>query len=137
MIKSYEELKYWLEQRDFQKNIDNIAKKYRNKKIALYGAGLLARVVLDNYDLSNLNIVAIADAKFTKNEEFYGLKTIPPSQIPEIMPDLILINTYNVAIISEYLDKNFPELKKVRKFSIVKSTIKDKIKVIKEILGIY
>jgi hypothetical protein len=137
MFKSYEELKYWLEQRDFQKNINNFAKKYKNKKVILYGAGILAKVVLDNYDLSKLNIIAVADAKFTGDEEFYGFKASSPDKISELKPDLILINAYNPALIVEYLDKNFAELKKIPKFSIVKSTIKDKIKAIKEVLGIY
>lgn len=137
MFKSYDELKYWLERREFSENLDKLAKKYKNKKIVLYGAGILARVILDNYDLSKLNIVAIVDAKFTGEEEFYNLKTVSPDKIPEIMPDLILINTYSAIIIKEYLDKNFPELKKLPKFSIVKSTMKDKIEVIKEILEIF
>ena len=47
-----------------QVQIDKAAKKYRNKKILIYGTGLLSQKIFQNYDLSSLNIVGIVDMKF-------------------------------------------------------------------------
>lgn len=137
MYKSYGELKSWLKKRNFKKNLDNLKKKYKNKKILLYGAGILAKVILDNYDLSELNIIAVSDSKFKGNEIFYGLKTISPDKIQEIKPDIILMNTYLDLLIKEYLNKTYPEIKRIPKIPIIKKTIKDKINVVLEILGVY
>lgn len=47
-----------------QSKINKLAKRYKNKKIAVYGAGQFSHAIFSNYDLSNLNIVAVADLRF-------------------------------------------------------------------------
>ena len=42
---------------------------YKNKKIVLYGAGQFCNCVFENYDLSKLNIIAIADARFEDKDK--------------------------------------------------------------------
>ena len=55
-----------------QKYVDKLSKKLKNKKVLLYGAGLTANVLLENYDFSKLNIIGICDKKFeTENREEY------------------------------------------------------------------
>lgn len=76
-----------------QKQINKLAKKYKNQKIIVYGAGLMSRILFQNFDLSCLNIVGVADAKYTKNstESFWGHKTINPAELKDFDFDVILI----------------------------------------------
>lgn len=76
-----------------QKQINKLAKKYKNQKIIVYGAGLISRILFQNFDLSCLNIVGVADSKYTKNstESFWGHKTINPAELKDFDFDVILI----------------------------------------------
>ena len=76
-----------------QKQINKLAKKYKNQKIIVYGAGLMSRILFQNFVLSCLNIVGIADSKYTKNstESFWGHKTINPVELKDFDFDVILI----------------------------------------------
>ncbi len=51
----------YLKNIDIQKKIDKYTKKYKGKKVVIYGAGKLSDYIFQNYDLSKLNIVAVAD----------------------------------------------------------------------------
>lgn len=88
-----------------QKQIDKLAKKYRNKKIIIYGAGQYCRTLFDNYDLSKLNIVAVADKSFEleENKSFYGLSCITPNDLKEFNCDIILLGVFDTILISNYL----------------------------------
>ena len=48
----------------FEKHLEKLQKKFKNKKIALYGAGIMLDYIIQNYDMSGLNIIAAADKKF-------------------------------------------------------------------------
>ena len=57
-----------------QKQINKLAKKYKNKKIVIYGAGIMAETLFNNYDTSKLNIVAVCDQKYKDiNTKFFDL----------------------------------------------------------------
>ena len=101
-----------------QKQINKLAKKYKNQKIIVYGAGLMSRILFQNFDLSCLNIVGIADSKYTKNstESFWGHKTINPVELKDFDFDVILIAVkekkkiwesikYNILINTKHEDK--------------------------------
>ena len=47
-----------------QKQIDKLAKKFKNKKVVIYGAGIYFQIIKNNFDISKLNIIGIADKKF-------------------------------------------------------------------------
>jgi len=98
----------FLERADAQTKIDKIAKRYKNKKIALYGAGQFSNVIFQNYDLSKLNIVAVADRKFKSIEEhfYYNLKCIEPTKLKDIDCDVILISNFEYSRIYDSLDTN-------------------------------
>ena len=76
-----------------QKQINKLAKKYKNQRIIVYGAGLMSRILFQNFDLSCLNIVGVADSKYTKNstESFWGHITINPVELKDFDFDVILI----------------------------------------------
>ena len=75
-----------------QNFINKLAKKYKNKKIILYGAGLVAKILVANFDLSKFNIVGIADRRFETSgeQEFLGYKTIKPTELNSIDCEVIL-----------------------------------------------
>lgn len=83
--------------------IKNLAKKYKNKKVVIYGAGIMARVLFENYDLKELPIVAICDKKFNGDEGFFGYKTISPSALKDLDFDVVLVLLKQQQKIKEYL----------------------------------
>lgn len=74
------------------KYIKQLENRFSNKKIILYGAGLTAKVLFENYDFSKLNIIGIADKKFEDNaeKEFFGIKTLSPSELTNHDFDVII-----------------------------------------------
>jgi hypothetical protein len=98
----------YLSKHNAQKKIDSAAKKYKGKKIAIYGAGNFSKVIFDNFDLSKLNIVAVADLKFEaeENRNFYNYNCIPPNDLKEFDCDVILISNYEFMFFWNYLEKN-------------------------------
>ncbi|MFA6990072.1 MAG: methyltransferase domain-containing protein [Candidatus Gastranaerophilaceae bacterium] len=92
----------YLDNKNFQDKISTLAQKYRNKKILMYGAGLLFNVIKEKFDISKLNIVAITDIKFDQHCEYRGLRAIPPSSIKDLSFDVIIIAVYNPDNIKQY-----------------------------------
>jgi len=94
----------------FEKQLNKLNKKLKNKTVLFYGAGSFFKKIQDNYDLSKLNVVGISDGKYPPNrfnEEEYGYKIVPFSKINEINPDCILISTLNAFDIYIHLKKHF------------------------------
>lgn len=91
-----------------QKYIDKLARKFKNKKILLYGAGLTAKVLFENYDLSKLNIVGISDKKFENSEGkyFYNIKTISPKNINALDFDIVIFTLKEYKEIASILKRN-------------------------------
>jgi len=99
------DFKDYLEKKKAQKVIDKLAKKYKDKKVVLYGAGFFASDLLKNYDLSKLNIIAVADLKFQDdtNGDYYGYKKVGPYDLLEMDFDFLLITTYDDEPVKEFL----------------------------------
>ena len=122
--------KEYLEEYKTQEKIDKLAKKYKNKKIALYGAGSFCKVIFENYDMTKLNIVAIADAKFEddKNKSFFGLNCIEPKELGALDCDVILISNYDYNMFLTMLDDQILYLTKNENIEVrplIKLTFKD------------
>lgn len=99
--------------------LDIIKKKYKNKKIIFYGSGLLFEELLKYYDLSEFNIVAVADKKFKKETKTHGFRAIPPEAIIKEKPDLIVISVLYANVVEDYLveklylNKTVPEIEAI------------------------
>ena len=104
----------FLKKYNAQKKINKLVKKYKNKKIAVYGAGQFARTIFEKYNISGLNIVAIADIKFENNNqsEFFNYKCIPPSALGNIDCDAILIANFDYNYFLTKLDDHILYLSK-------------------------
>lgn len=100
--------KEYLKKKDAQTVINKYATQYKDKKIVLYGAGLFAGDLFRNYDLSQLNIIGVADQLFKDNTDgdFYGHKKLAPEDLLETEFDLLLITTYDDTEIKAFLKKD-------------------------------
>lgn len=129
MFFTADELKEKFKNKDFQKHIDTLASQYKNKKVILYGAGVFAELLLDNYDFSKLNIIKIADSKFSKNESrFKNFQTISPDIISELNPDVIILTTYDDKKIKSFFKQYYPEITRLPIKHIIPKTFIEKLK---------
>ncbi len=118
-----------------QRQINKLARKYKNKKIVIYGAGEYFQILKNNFDLSNLNIVGIADKKFETSKDFNPTQylALAPEELKEFDLDVILVALYDDTSLCDYLEYQLlinteNEGKPVR--SIVEPTILYTIKVL-------
>lgn len=100
------ELNEYVVQYNAQAKINKLARLYKNKKVAIYGAGQFAQVIFENYDLSGLNIIAIADKKFEDENQrsFFNYNCISPNELVTIDCDLILIANFDYQLMLSILD---------------------------------
>ena len=63
------DLEEYLKLIDFDSQYKKLIRKFKNKKILLYGGGKLFRLINERYDLSKLNIIGICDKVFNIDEE--------------------------------------------------------------------
>ncbi len=100
--------------------IKKLLKKYKNKRIILYGMGISTEVLFEKYNISDFNIIAIADRKFKKGDKILNYEGICPEEISEYNPDAIFICNYQ----PERIKKSLSELgvKTKMEFFIKKST---------------
>lgn len=124
------DFKKYLERHQTQKKINRLAKLYKNKKIAVYGAGQFSQVIFENYDLSKLNIVAVADIKFEKNKEakFFNYNCIAPKDLGVLDCDVILVANYDYNVSLIRLDDHILYLTKNENIEVrplIKLTFKD------------
>ena len=91
-IRTYDDWMEYLDVINEQKYLNILSKLLKDKKILLYGAGIVSKVLTDKYDLSGLNIIGIADKRFESfNEEsFKGYKAIKPCELKNYEFDYIL-----------------------------------------------
>ena len=110
------DFKTFFENQDVQNRINELAVHYSGKKIVLYGAGAFANAIFENYNLSKLNIIAVADKRFENNKDcfFNGIKGISPEELKYIDCDIILISNrdylYFKKILIDLLKKTPNEL---------------------------
>ena len=94
----------------------------------IYGAGLVSKILFENYDLSKLNVVGISDRRFENSEDEYfnNIKIIKPEDIANVDFDVILF------ALKEYkkIEKSLKE-KGINKkcYSLIKSSIKYALRV--------
>lgn len=125
MDSTYQELK----NKKIQENINRIASKYKNKKILLFGAGVISEYLFDNYDLSSLNIIGIVDSRFSEGQpDFKNFKTFIPDKMDNLNADVILITAYDYAQIIHFLKQYYPQITKLPIEHILPTSFLGKIK---------
>lgn len=118
----------YLKKVNFQKRLEKLSKKLKNKSIVIYGTGMFFEDLKNSYDLSALNIIAVSDRKFThheQDEEFLGYKVCAPEEIAALNPDYVLVATINIVKIMESLENTVLKGTKIKLMPLVKKTFKD------------
>ena len=89
-----------------QRQINKLARKYKNKKIVIYGAGEYFQILKNNFDLSKLNIVGIADKKFETSKDSNPTPYLPlaPEELKTFDYDVILVALYDDVSLCDYLE---------------------------------
>ena len=88
----------YLHDNKFEKRLKYLTRKLKNKKIIIYGTGILFQTIVRDYDLSGLNIIGISDAKYSLNDEGneeFGFRIIPVEKISNYNPDFILLGLHH------------------------------------------
>jgi len=126
MIKLYseEEILKILTKKNLQKRINQLAKKYKDKTVILYGAGTFFDVINKYFDLSGLNILGIADMRFNEETEYAGYKAFFYNEIYKKNCDVVLITSYESHVIEDYFEnKLFPHYGKFKHESLIHKPI--------------
>ena len=96
------------------KRIIILKEKLKNKRVLVYGTGKFFAEAYNNHNLSDLNIIGVADKKYELNNsiiEDFGYKVIRISQIHEQNIDYILICLEKPNIIKKNLNNYFKKIK--------------------------
>ena len=129
---NYEQILEYLKEKKFQKRLNSLSKKYKGKKILIYGAGSFFKAIKENYDLSWLDIVGITDKKYNKGDltEEYGYKAYSPQNMMEAKPETILIAMFSPHLAIEFFNSELiPTHRKIKYEPLVKrSLLLEKIK---------
>jgi FlaA1/EpsC-like NDP-sugar epimerase len=118
----------YLEKIKFTRHLDKISKKLKSKKVVLYGSGLFFQVINTYYDLSKLNIVAIADRKYSqheKDEKFMGYKVCGPDEIKDLSPDYVLVATRFFINLIEDLESTTLKKTKIKVRPLIKKPFRE------------
>ncbi len=109
-----------LKKSSIQKQIDRAVKKYKNKKVLIYGTGLLSEAIFRNYDLSALNIVGIVNIKYGSMSatSFLDKSYISLQEIKNIDFDVVLIANEEYARYKNQLENFLYKNNIERKFEI-------------------
>lgn len=88
-----------------KKHVKKLFKKYKNKKVLIYGAGIIADNLFSEYDFRCLDIIGIADRKFVDNDpgSVYGFRTVKPSDMKNLDFDIVLFTIMHPERIKEEL----------------------------------
>ena len=125
----------YLYELNFEKTLPKVVKKLRNKTVVLYGAGAFLELIKKYFDLSGINVIGIADRRFSNHkddEEFLGYKAYSPDEISEINPDCVLVATkFYINIVEDLYYKTL----KGKKIKILPLVRKPLWTLIKEIWG--
>ena len=91
----------------------------------LYGAGIYFDEIIENFDLSGLNIIGLADKNFDSNTiQHKGFKAFSPKEITAQKPDIVIICAYNSDVIEDYFDDIlFPQYGKFKCKPILEPSI--------------
>ena len=89
-----------------QRQINKLARKYKNKKVVIYGAGEYFQILKNNFDLSKLNVVGIADKKFenSKASNSTPYLALAPEELKDFDFDVILVALYDDTSLCDYLE---------------------------------
>ena len=80
-----------------EKQYKKLIKKYKDKRVILYGAGEFFEIYKKTFDLSQFNIIAVTDKNFSDIQEpvfddSLGYNVISPYYLHKLKPEIVLIS---------------------------------------------
>lgn len=105
-----ENLKQYLEKHNFSKQLKNLKKKLQNKTVIIYGTGKLFQTIIENYDLTGLNIIGVTDKKYIIEDQGkfdFGYKIIPHSNLYTQKADYILLAVKEYQSVQTYCEQYY------------------------------
>ena len=120
----------YLKNRKFDKRIKELSKKYKGKKVVLYGTGQLFECIRENYDLGQLNIIGVCDRKFEgcKPETYANYPTIKPSELKNSNTDVVLTSVVYTVPVVEDLRYNLLDGSNIKVLPFVKKKFAEIVK---------
>ncbi|MBR6297959.1 MAG: hypothetical protein IKR34_01805 [Candidatus Gastranaerophilales bacterium] len=109
----------------FEKTLPKLKEKLKDKKVLLYGAGVYLEIIKKYFDLSGLDVIGIADRKYsykTDENEFLGYKTYSVDKIKELNPDYVIVSTKKYIDIITDLYENVLKDTKIKIKPLVKKS---------------
>jgi hypothetical protein len=129
MHKENESIEQFVKNNFSQKRIDTLAKKYKNKKVIIYGASMIFDAIERAFNISGLNIVGIADMRFADGDYYKGYKTYGAFTFMETKPDIVLIVMKESDIAENFFeDAIIPNYGRFKYEPLIKDSFADLIK---------
>lgn len=100
----------YLKSLNFENKLEILKEKYADKKIILFGMGLLLDAIIDNYDLKKyLNIVGISDKRINddKSYDYKGFNVYRPIALRALKFNVILDTGILFGDTKKYLKSNY------------------------------
>lgn len=102
-----------------EKQYKKLIKKYKDKRVILYGAGEFFEIYKKTFDLSQFNIIAVTDKNFSDIQEpvfddSLGYNVISPYYLHKLKPDIVLISALDTFVMEKYICEEL--FKKTGKF---------------------
>lgn len=118
----------FLKKKNIQNRIEELAQKYKDKKIMIYGAGKVLDLMIKNYNLNKLNIIGIVDKKFNNSNEYHSYKTYDPYSFMKETPDIVLIGIRKSEIAEDFFENElFPIFSKFKYESLVSEQLNEQL----------
>ena len=98
---------------DLQSKINKLTQKYKNKPIIIYGAGIISKCIIENFDLSGLNIMGVCDRIFKEeeNKKFFCYNSYSNKSLDEIDAKICFLFILKTKEVKKELKKNSIKLK--------------------------
>ena len=128
-----EYFKEYLKKVNFSSYLKTLKKKLKDKRIIIYGTGMMFQYICKNYDLSELNIIGVSDIKFSpehEGEKYLGYNIIPKSSILKYNPDYVVVASENYLALIEDLELNMFKGSGIKLLPLAKKRTIDIIKAV-------
>lgn len=120
-----DDFKTFLSEVKFEKSFKQLKREIGKRSVILYGAGSFLEYILNNYDLSEFNIIGISDLKFTDEnigQKVLGYNVIPKDKMIDYKPDYVLVSAKNYENILKDFKNNIFNETKIKTLPLVKKS---------------
>lgn len=121
----------YLKSINFDKKLEILKEKYADKKIVIFGIGVLLDAILDNYPIKDsLNVIGISDSRIKEEttKEYKGFNLYKPTALRALNFNVILDTNIMFENTRKYLRKNYLIKRSVKIENFIQIPFSEKIK---------